>query len=297
MPGRIMQNIRKVKSSNPVMILDEIDKIGNDHRGDPSSALLEVLDPEQNNSFYDNYLELEYDLSKVLFITTANNIQNIQPALRDRLEIIDLSGYAIEEKIEIAKRHLLPKQKEAHGLAKNNFKISDAVIELREAIRLDSNNGDAYVNLGVALADQGLLLEANSAYHQAIVLQPDDPLSHYNLGLILIKLNESKLNSLITPQLKSELILINTEGQRNIIFDLSQVRFADSSGLSSLLVGHRLCKNASGTFILTGLNEAVARLITISQLDSVLTIVGTPEEGIDLVFMEEIEKELKKEAK
>ncbi|MGN6618969.1 MAG: endopeptidase La, partial [Ilyomonas sp.] len=129
MPGRILQNIRKVKSSNPVMILDEIDKIGNDFRGDPSSALLEVLDPEQNNSFYDNYLELEYDLSKVLFIATANNIQNIQPALRDRLEIIDLSGYAIEEKVEIAKRHLLPKQKEAHGLEKVTLKLSDKVLE------------------------------------------------------------------------------------------------------------------------------------------------------------------------
>lgn len=129
MPGRILQNIRKCKSSNPVMILDEIDKIGNDFRGDPSSALLEVLDPEQNNSFYDNYLELEYDLSKVLFIATANNLQNIQPALRDRLEIIDLSGYAIEEKVEIAKRHLIPKQKEAHGLAKVPVKINDKVIE------------------------------------------------------------------------------------------------------------------------------------------------------------------------
>lgn len=129
MPGRILQSIRKTKSSNPVMILDEIDKVGNDFRGDPSSALLEVLDPEQNNSFYDNYLELEYDLSKVLFIATANNLQNISPALRDRLEIIDLSGYAIEEKIEIAKRHLLPKQKEAHGLKDVNFKISDAVLE------------------------------------------------------------------------------------------------------------------------------------------------------------------------
>jgi ATP-dependent Lon protease len=129
MPGRILQSIRKTKSSNPVMILDEIDKVGNDHRGDPSSALLEVLDPEQNNNFYDNYLEIEYDLSKVLFIATANNLQNISPALRDRLEIIDLSGYAIEEKTEIAKRHLLPKQKEAHGLKDVNFKISDAVIE------------------------------------------------------------------------------------------------------------------------------------------------------------------------
>lgn len=129
MPGRILQSLRKVKSSNPVMILDEIDKVGNDQRGDPSSALLEVLDPEQNHTFYDNYLELEYDLSKVLFIATANNIQNIQPALRDRLEIIDLSGYAVEEKMEIAKRHLIPKQREAHGLKKIGFKISDKVIE------------------------------------------------------------------------------------------------------------------------------------------------------------------------
>ena len=111
------------------MILDEIDKVGSDNRGDPSSALLEVLDPEQNNSFYDNYLELEYDLSKVLFIATANNLSNIQPALRDRLEIIDLSGYAVEEKIEIARRHLLPKQKEMHGLKPASFKMSDTVLE------------------------------------------------------------------------------------------------------------------------------------------------------------------------
>ena len=129
MPGRIIQSLRKVKTSNPVMILDEIDKIGSDHRGDPSSALLEVLDPEQNNSFYDNYLETEYDLSKTLFIATANDISHIQPALRDRLEIIDLSGYAVEEKVEIAKRHLLPKQKEAHGLNKINFKVQDNVLE------------------------------------------------------------------------------------------------------------------------------------------------------------------------
>ena len=129
MPGRIIQSLRKVKTSNPVMILDEIDKIGSDHRGDPSSALLEVLDPEQNHSFYDNYLESEYDLSKTLFIATANDISRIQPALRDRLEIIDLSGYAVEEKVEIAKRHLFPKQKIAHGLEKINFKLPDTVLE------------------------------------------------------------------------------------------------------------------------------------------------------------------------
>jgi ATP-dependent Lon protease len=129
MPGRILQSIRKIKSSNPVIILDEIDKVGNDFRGDPSSALLEVLDPEQNNTFYDNYLELEYDLSKVLFIATANDVNNISPALRDRLEIIYLSGYAVEEKMEIAKRHLLPKQKDAHGLKDINFKVTDKVLK------------------------------------------------------------------------------------------------------------------------------------------------------------------------
>lgn len=128
MPGRVIQSLRKVKSSNPVFILDEIDKIGNDFRGDPSSALLEILDPEQNNTFYDNYLELEYDLSKVLFIATANSLQSIQPALRDRLEIIDLSGYAVEEKTEIAKKHLIPKQKEAHGLKKYSIKIGNPSI-------------------------------------------------------------------------------------------------------------------------------------------------------------------------
>ena len=128
MPGRIIQSLRKIKSANPVFILDEIDKLGKDFRGDPSSALLEILDPEQNNSFYDNYLELEFDLSKVLFIATANSLSDIQPALRDRLEIIELSGYSPEEKIEIAKRHLLPKQRELHGLGKVPLRFPDKVI-------------------------------------------------------------------------------------------------------------------------------------------------------------------------
>lgn len=114
---------------------------------------------------------------------------------------------------------------------------------------------------------------------------------------VLIKLNETKLNSLISPQLKSEFILTNTEGQRNIILDLSAVKYSDSSGLSSLLVGHRICKNAEGTFIISGINDNIMRLITISQLENVLTIVPTVEEAIDLVFMEEIEKELKREVK
>ncbi len=128
MPGRIIQSLRKIKSANPVFILDEIDKLGKDFRGDPSSALLEILDPEQNNSFYDNYLELEFDLSKVLFIATANSLSDIQPALRDRLEIIQLSGYSPEEKTEIAKRHLLPKQRELHGLSKVPLRFPDKVI-------------------------------------------------------------------------------------------------------------------------------------------------------------------------
>ena len=129
MPGRIVQNIKKSKSSNPVFILDEIDKVGKDFHGDPSSALLEVLDPEQNNAFHDNYLELEYDLSNVMFIATANTLSTINPALRDRMEMIDVNGYIVEEKIEIAKRHLVPKQLDAHGVEKSKVSFSKKVLE------------------------------------------------------------------------------------------------------------------------------------------------------------------------
>ncbi len=130
MPGRVIQNLKKVKASNPVFVLDEIDKVGgNSVQGDPQSALLEILDPEQNNSFYDNYLELDFDLSKIMFIATANSLATIHPALRDRMEIIDLSGYLIEEKIEIAKRHLIPKQLLEHGLKKNQLTFGKQVIE------------------------------------------------------------------------------------------------------------------------------------------------------------------------
>lgn len=130
MPGRIIQNLKKVKTSNPVYMLDEIDKVsGNNYSGDPQAALLEILDPEQNNSFYDNFLEVEYDLSRIMFIATANTLSTIHPALRDRMEIIDLSGYLIDEKIEIAKKHLIPKQLDGHGVKKQQVRFSKAVLE------------------------------------------------------------------------------------------------------------------------------------------------------------------------
>jgi len=131
MPGKIILNIKKAKSSNPVFVLDEIDKIRTDFRGDPSSALLEVLDPEQNNTFNDNYLEVEYDLSKVLFIATANSLDTIQPALRDRMEIIEITGYTVEEKLQIAVRHLVPKQLREHGLGDSDYTFTkDALLKI-----------------------------------------------------------------------------------------------------------------------------------------------------------------------
>jgi ATP-dependent Lon protease len=139
MPGRIIQSVKKSGASNPVFILDEIDKVGKDFRGDPSSALLEVLDPEQNSTFYDNYLELEYDLSKVMFVATANSLQTIQPALLDRMEVINISGYSTEEKIEIAKKHLIPRQRKEHGLKPADVKLKDDVLrEIAESYTRES---------------------------------------------------------------------------------------------------------------------------------------------------------------
>lgn len=128
MPGRVIQSLKKAGSSNPVFILDEIDKVGHGPQGDPSSALLEVLDPEQNGTFYDNFVEMDYDLSKVLFVATANNLAAIQPALRDRLEIIEVSGYTVEEKTQIAKKHLIPKQLKEHGISKEQFSVGNKTL-------------------------------------------------------------------------------------------------------------------------------------------------------------------------
>jgi ATP-dependent Lon protease len=178
MPGRVVQNIKKAGSSNPVFILDEIDKVGQDFRGDPASALLEVLDPEQNTHFYDNYLEFEFDLSKVLFIATANNLATVSPALRDRMELIEISGYLIEEKAEIAQKHLIPKQLEAHGLKASQFKISTEVItELIEKYTRES---------GVRELDKRLAkLVRSRAKEIAFERKPEPVIKSADLGVIL----------------------------------------------------------------------------------------------------------------
>ncbi|MCO6479802.1 MAG: endopeptidase La [Phaeodactylibacter sp.] len=173
MPGRIIQSLKRAGSSNPVFILDEIDKVGKDFRGDPSSALLEVLDPEQNSTFYDNYLEMEYDLSKVLFIATANSLSTIQPALLDRMEIINISGYSTEEKIEIAKRHLIPQQRKEHGLAAKHVRLNKGVI--RQAIEeYTRESGVRSLNRQVAGVMRNIAKKVAMEEEYNVTVKPED---------------------------------------------------------------------------------------------------------------------------
>ena len=172
MPGRIVQSLKKAKAGNPVFILDEIDKVGKDFRGDPSSALLEVLDPEQNKTFQDNYLELEYDLSKVLFIATANSLSTIQPALLDRMEIIEVAGYSLEEKVEIARRHLVPEQRKEHGLKPPQIKIADrALLKLIQSYTAESGVRSLHREIGSIMRYAAKRVAMEEAYE--LLIKPE----------------------------------------------------------------------------------------------------------------------------
>jgi len=177
MPGRIIQSLKKVQTNNPVFILDEIDKLGNDFRGDPQSALLEVLDPEQNSTFYDNYVELEYDLSNVMFIATANSLDSIQPALLDRMEIIEISGYTLEEKREIAKKYLIKKQAEAHGLKPSQLKLNDELL----TILIDEYTSES----GVRALDKKIAQVARNVAKNIAYENKETPLNKESLYEIL----------------------------------------------------------------------------------------------------------------
>jgi ATP-dependent Lon protease len=182
MPGRIIQSLKKAQSSNPVFILDEMDKIGADFRGDPSSALLEVLDPEQNNSFMDNYIEVEYDLSRVLFIATANSLDTIQPALRDRMEIIEINGYTMEEKVQIAKKHLIPKQKKEHGIQPEDFHLgTKAIMKIIEDYTRESGVRSLERKIGAVCRSVAKSVAMEEKYNKTIepkdilrILGPED---------------------------------------------------------------------------------------------------------------------------
>lgn len=172
MPGRVIQNMKKAESSNPVFVLDEIDKTGESFHGDPSSALLEVLDPEQNTAFYDNYLEVDYDLSKVMFIATANNLATIQPALRDRMEIIEITGYTIEEKLGIAKKHLIPKLLKEHGVKENQFAVSESVVEkIAEEYTNESGVRGLEKRIGKLVRNRAKQIAMNEKFKSEILLE------------------------------------------------------------------------------------------------------------------------------
>lgn len=172
MPGKIIQNMKKVKTSNPVYVLDEIDKLSTDFRGDPSSAFLEVLDPEQNNTFTDNYIEVEYDLSKVLFIATANSLERIQPALRDRMEVIEVTGYTLEEKVEIAKKHLVPKQRKEHGVKGKDISFDrEALVKIIEDYTRESGVRTLERQIGKIIRNVAKSLAMEEAYQKKITKQ------------------------------------------------------------------------------------------------------------------------------
>lgn len=169
LPGKIIQNIKKSKTSNPVFILDEIDKVRSDFRGDPSSALLEVLDPEQNSTFTDNYVEVEYDLSKVLFIATANSLDTVHPALRDRMEVIEINGYTLEEKVEIAKRHLIPKQQKEHGLKSNDIRfLKSGLSKIIEGYTRESGVRNLERNIGSVVRNTAKSIALEEKYERKI---------------------------------------------------------------------------------------------------------------------------------